>query len=530
MKFSALALCSILLLTGSCSLPWSGSPKTKSNPTAEAMLKQGTDLLNNKRYSSAILQFERVLDEFPFSPQAAEVELKIAEAYYLNKRYPEATEAFKNYLALRPTNKNVPFVLYHLGLVHLDQFKSIDRDQKIIQTAKSYFETVIKDHPKSPYTADAKKKLSQCRQYLAEREFYVGSFYLKEKKYSAAKDRYETIVRHYLDTPLGVQALFQLGESYRLENNSVKAALAYEALIKHYPDSPLAEKARVQLSQLDKIQQDPLAQLLMRDGKSPFLPGTENGRLLTASGETQNRKELILVAKTDVVYEEEKVKKGFFRSLVSTINPFDSSSEDGKNGQQKDQKKPSLVAKTDVVHEEGGAQKGFFSRIVETINPFSSSSNNGSEISEAQAEQDGKLVGKIDQALRQKGIDTEGKEIVSQSPTPDLPKITEAPKPSNAKEVLSKIDEGLKKEGKNVSALPPPPKLTVTRRSKTKSKRKKTRTSVANSKLLGDIDKKLKKGTVEIPEEGEKTGAPGNLRASKPPSVPASQSRAQERV
>jgi len=203
MRFGILALLFILLFSG-CSF-WSkwSTPTLKSNASAAVLFKQGADYLNAKKYRQAIIVFERIREEYPFSAQAAEVELKIAEAYFRSKMYSEAESAYKDFLGLRPTNKEVPYVVYQLGLIHFYQFTTIDRDQKNIETAMGYFETVIKDHPQSPYAADSKNKWAQCRRYLAEREYYVGSFYLKEKKYAAAKERFERIVRLGGDLSVG---------------------------------------------------------------------------------------------------------------------------------------------------------------------------------------------------------------------------------------------------------------------------------------------------------------------------------------
>jgi len=503
MRFGVLALLSILLL-GGCSLPSWSKPSSKSTPksdaaAAEALLKQGTDYLDKKKYSNAIIQFERIREEHPFSAQAVEVELKIAEAYYRSKKYSEAEAAYKDFLAFRPTNKEVPFVIYRLGLVHFDQFTTIDRDQKNIETAKGYFETLIKEHPKSPYVADSMKKLTKCRLYLAEREFYVGTFYLKEKKYSAAKERFETVVRHYLDTPVGIRALFHLGESYRLEKNSIKAALAYEALIKHYPKSPLSKNAQIQLAQLDKVQHDPLAQLLIRDGRPVFASSPENGQRTASSGAfqnpnsaIQNRTSLNMATKKEVTFEEGTVngngekKKGFFRRMVGAINPFSSSSEEKENGNKK--------------------------------------TDNGTEVAKANNNIGvGELTKEIDASLKEKGIDAEEKKLASRPPAPDLPEINEEPTvPPKTKEVLGKVDEGLNKEGKNVAELPPPPKLTVTRRTKTKAKDQKTQPTLSSSGMLGAIDKKLMKEGIELPKEGE-ASTTGGLQASKPTSQPAFQ-------
>ena len=88
--------------------------------------------------------------------------------------------------------------------------------------------------------------------YLAEHEFNVASFYLKQEKYPAARERFEEIVRKYRGTPVAAKSLFFLGESYRKEKNNVKAILAYEALLQYYPESKFAPEAKAYLAQLEK--------------------------------------------------------------------------------------------------------------------------------------------------------------------------------------------------------------------------------------------------------------------------------------
>ena len=116
-RIGVFALSSILLFNGCSFLSWSKSKSTpKSNASAEVLLKQGTEYLDKKKYSKAIRQFDRIREEYPFSAEAAEVDLKIAKAYHLSKKYPEAEATYKEFLNLRPTNKDVPYVIYQLGL------------------------------------------------------------------------------------------------------------------------------------------------------------------------------------------------------------------------------------------------------------------------------------------------------------------------------------------------------------------------------------------------------------------------------
>ena len=221
------------------SMPWSGA---KADPSAEALFDEGMRNFNDKRYVRAIDNFSKLRTDFPFHPQMMQVELKIADAYYLNQQYPEAITAFKEYQSMHPTNEQIPFVTLRLGQSYFDQFSAADRDQKNTEIAKGYFENVITAYPKSPEAAEAREKLAKCLEYLAEHEFNIAEFYFKQEKYPAARDRFEEIVRKYKDTPTAVKSLFYLGESYRNEKNAIRATLAYEALIQHYPKTQFADR------------------------------------------------------------------------------------------------------------------------------------------------------------------------------------------------------------------------------------------------------------------------------------------------
>ena len=139
------------------SMPWSHS-SVKADPGEEALFAEGNNYFKDKRYARAIDAYTRLKADHPFSPLITDAELKTADAYYLNKQYPEAINAFKEFQSLHPSNENIPFVVLRLGQAHFDQFTATDREQKNTEIAKSYFETVVKQYPQSPYAAEAKEK------------------------------------------------------------------------------------------------------------------------------------------------------------------------------------------------------------------------------------------------------------------------------------------------------------------------------------------------------------------------------------
>jgi outer membrane protein assembly factor BamD len=496
-----LILCALLIGAGAAgcssiplpSMPWSGSA-VKSDPTAEQLFADGNRNFNEKKYVRAIDAFAKLKTDHPFSPLLILTELKIADAYYLNQQYPEAINAFKEFQSMHPTNENIPFVTYRIGQAHFDQFSSADRDQKNTEIAKGYFETVISKYPKSPYAAEAKEKLAKCIEHLSEHDFNVAFFYLQQEKYPAARDRFEEIVRRYRGTPAAVKSLFYLGESYRRERNNVKAALAYEALIQHYPQSKLVAEAKTQMAQLEKERNDPLAMLLMRDRR----PSTESSPEKTETA-VAKLKDVELIAKKEVVFEEPGAEKSIFRRVVDKINPF---SDDGK---KKSEDKPPESWQELMVQKKTGEKEespGFMAGLWSGINPFAS--RNAKDKKKNDAPKDTQLVNRIDDSLSQKGVDAKS-QLAALTP-PAAGPIPEAPapiQPTDTGKLVGDIDSRLQKSGREVKPLAPPeaaeffsnpPALVA---SAAKSEAMTESQSVATSGLLSSIDQRLKQQGVE---------------------------------
>ena len=480
-----LALIALVIGTSGCSsvsmpsVPWFKSA-APADPTAAALFAEGSRYFNEKKYARAIDVLQKLKSGHPFTPLLTETELKVADAYYLNQQYPEAITAFKEFQSLHPTNENISFVILRLGQAHLDQFTSIDRDQKNTEIAKGYFETVITNHPKSPHAPEAAEKLAKCIQYLSEHEFNVAIFYHQQEKFPAARDRFEEIVRKYKGTPTAIKSLYYLGESYRNEKNWVRASLAYEALIQHYPETKFAVDAKTQLAQLDKEKQDPLALLLMRDRRPGAAPAAETKEEPALS----KLKDLNLVAKKDLVYEEPGDEKGILRRVADKLNPFSAS----------DAPKESA---TELLVKRKESQTKESSGILASLWPFGKESST----SNSKHSQNTGIVRQIDDSLKQKGIDTAGQASLT-PPVADLPKNDETPpQKMDTGVLLGSIDSNLKKGGKSLE-LPAAPEAAAAFKDPPAAQNVTAKTtaqpqSPASSGLLSSIDQKLKSQGVE---------------------------------
>jgi outer membrane protein assembly factor BamD len=204
----------VFVLAGLGGCAWFNKPTmVGSNP--EALYRRGYDDYQRGRYKPAIESFQRLKEQYPLSDLAILAELGMADAYFSDEQYADAAVNYTDFVNLHPTNDNLPYALYQLGMCHHKQITTIDRDQTETVKAKKEFETLLARFPRSKFAVMAEKMLLDCNKRLAEQELYVGEFYFKRKKYKAALGRFELIQRNYPNCGIDYQLSFLIGETKR---------------------------------------------------------------------------------------------------------------------------------------------------------------------------------------------------------------------------------------------------------------------------------------------------------------------------
>ena len=69
----------------------------------------------------------------------------------------EAETAYSDFISLHPTNENVPYALYQLGMCHYNEIEAIDRDQTETVKARKEFEKLVARYPESKFSVMAEK-------------------------------------------------------------------------------------------------------------------------------------------------------------------------------------------------------------------------------------------------------------------------------------------------------------------------------------------------------------------------------------
>jgi outer membrane protein assembly factor BamD len=194
----------------------------------EALYVRGSAEFQDGSYKKAREYFIRLKDEYPLHSLAILAELGIADSFFTDKQYPEADNAYSEFLNMHPTNENIPYVLYQMGMCHYSMKGTIDRDQTETIKARKEFERLTARFPDNKFSMTAGKYLRECKQELAEQEFYVGQFYFRQKKYSAALNRFEMIARNYANLGLDYKIEYYIDETKRriAEEEKLKQAAA----------------------------------------------------------------------------------------------------------------------------------------------------------------------------------------------------------------------------------------------------------------------------------------------------------------
>jgi outer membrane protein assembly factor BamD len=239
-RVSAGVLVAVLIVAAGC------AGKKKVIPP-EKLWSQADEAYNDEAWEYAVDRYKMFLDQHPFDPRAEEAELRIAESYYLSRRYPEAIASFGDFERMHPTSPNLAQVEYQLGMSYLAQASTPDRDQQPYTNAMTYFRNAADRFPQSPYAEKARLRMKECREALARHEADVARWYLRHSNIRAAESRLRGMLVDYPDCEATAQVLYDFAKFYSSRDEDEGATLALATIARHHPDGKLGREARERL-------------------------------------------------------------------------------------------------------------------------------------------------------------------------------------------------------------------------------------------------------------------------------------------
>src|ERR1700722_17860710 len=180
---------------------------------ADRLYNEGLYLMNEKHdYKASAKKFEEVEHPHPYSEWARKSLIMSAYSYYSAAQYDESINAAKRYITLHPGSADAAYAQYLIGASYFDQIPDVSRDQQRTERAIAALEEVTRKFPATEYAESARKKIEVGRDQLAAKEMDIGRWYLKQKDFIGAINRFKVVVTQYQRTRHVEEALERLTE------------------------------------------------------------------------------------------------------------------------------------------------------------------------------------------------------------------------------------------------------------------------------------------------------------------------------
>ena len=168
-------------------------------------LKSGDVLFAAKKFNEAEILYPQSI----WAPRSA---LMAAYSYYLQDYYGDAVAELERFIKVYPKHENLDYAYFLLATAHYEQIVNEKKDLGSLIDAKKYFLIVKNNFSNTDYAIDAKFKLDLIDDTLASKEMYIGRYYLEQKKWISAINRFRTVVDEYDSTIYIEEALHRLVE------------------------------------------------------------------------------------------------------------------------------------------------------------------------------------------------------------------------------------------------------------------------------------------------------------------------------
>lgn len=225
----------VLALAG-CASSSDATAILNSDPP-EKMYADADALMNKGKFEDAARKFEDLDRSHPYSPEARRAIVLAAYAYYKAGKTPEAIASAERYTVMHPGTKDAPLAHHIIASAYFDDINTSNRDQSATRKALEQLKILKSRYPDSTYAKDAENRIRIAEDTLAASEMEVGRYYMNQKNFVAAINRFKVVVSDYQTTAHVEEALMRLTECYMALGVTNEAQTAVAVLGHNFPQS-----------------------------------------------------------------------------------------------------------------------------------------------------------------------------------------------------------------------------------------------------------------------------------------------------
>jgi outer membrane protein assembly factor BamD len=222
-RIPVIALAATLAITTACTNKKVSNPlaKVDSKQPDKVLFDRGMDAMKHNHYDIARLDMQTLINTYPDSEFIARAKLAMADSWYAEggtASLAQAEQEYRDFGTFFPNMPEAAEAQLKIANIHFQQMEKPDRDFTHAVRAEDEYRKVVLQYPDNQkMVAEAKIKLLQVQEVIAEREFRVGHFYYMRATYPAAIARLQSLVDRYPLYSKADETLYLLGQSYEGE-------------------------------------------------------------------------------------------------------------------------------------------------------------------------------------------------------------------------------------------------------------------------------------------------------------------------
>jgi outer membrane protein assembly factor BamD len=218
----------------------------------KVLFDRAIEALKKGKYDTTRITLQTLINTYPDSEYIARAKLAIGDSWYeegTTASLQQAEAEFKDFETFFPNLPEAAEAQMKVANIHYRQMEKPDRDFTHAKRAEDEYRQMIQQYPDSKLLPEAKQRLREVQEVLAEREARIGRFYYLRESWPAAIARLKSLTDKYPLYSQADDALMMLGDAYEKDAQMVKNTRIPEAakarLMQEYLDGATAAYSRV---------------------------------------------------------------------------------------------------------------------------------------------------------------------------------------------------------------------------------------------------------------------------------------------
>jgi outer membrane protein assembly factor BamD len=218
-RISLISGLGILLLVTACTNKKAVNPlgNVGSKQPDKVLFDKAMDAMHHNRFDVARLDLQTLINTYPDSEFVARAKLAVGDSWYAEggaAALAQAEQEYDDFETFFPNMPEAAEAQLKIANIHYQQMEKADRDFTHAKRAEDEYRKMILTYPDSKLVPEAKQRLLEVQEVLAEREFDIGRFYYLRESYAASEARLKTLIKEYPLYSRADEALYLLGQNY----------------------------------------------------------------------------------------------------------------------------------------------------------------------------------------------------------------------------------------------------------------------------------------------------------------------------